>query len=162
MHATFRERFSLRPDGRKACVQRGDAASGRKDLNLIPTRPLLDSEAELCTMQYIIPPCGEGADAIRHELNSRRAAVEDGLRRCLIRAKAEGDLPPDANPADLARYVVTTIRGMAVQAAGAQAVMSCGALFGWRSERGPREKRRVAKIGIFTCLFKLKVKLCMT
>jgi hypothetical protein len=35
-----------------------------------------------------------------------------------LRAKAAGDLPPDANPADLARYVVTVIRGMAVQAAG--------------------------------------------
>ena len=51
-------------------------------------------------------------------INSRRAAYEAGLRRRLKRAKAEGDLPPDIDPADLARYVVTIIRGIAVQAAG--------------------------------------------
>jgi hypothetical protein len=62
--------------------------------------------------------CGEGSDSIRQELNSRRAAYEADLRRRLVRAKAEGDLPPDANPADLARYFVTVVRGMAVEAAG--------------------------------------------
>jgi AcrR family transcriptional regulator len=71
-----------------------------------------------CLMVHGALACGEGANAIRQELNSRRVAVEAGLRQRLVRAKAEGDLPPDANPADLARYVVTIIRGMAVQAAG--------------------------------------------
>jgi AcrR family transcriptional regulator len=61
---------------------------------------------------------GEGADTIRRELNSRRAADEAALRRRLVRAKAEGDLPHDVDPADLARYVLTVVRGMAVQAAG--------------------------------------------
>jgi AcrR family transcriptional regulator len=71
-----------------------------------------------CLMVHGALACGEGTDSVRQELNSRRAAVEDDLRRRLVRAKAEGDLSPDANPADLARYVVTIIRGMAVQAAG--------------------------------------------
>jgi hypothetical protein len=30
----------------------------------------------------------------------------------------DGDLPPEANPASLARYIVTLIQGMSVQAAG--------------------------------------------
>ena len=30
----------------------------------------------------------------------------------------EGDLPPDANPAELARYVSTLLHGISVQAAG--------------------------------------------
>jgi hypothetical protein len=33
-------------------------------------------------------------------------------------AKADGDLPPDSKPAGLARFIVTVVRGMAVQAAG--------------------------------------------
>lgn len=61
---------------------------------------------------------GKGGDAIRQELNSRRAAGEAAIRKRLERAKSEGDLPPDVSPADLARYVTTVMHGMAVQAAG--------------------------------------------
>jgi AcrR family transcriptional regulator len=62
--------------------------------------------------------CGEAAESIRLELNSRRAAIEAALRDRFDRAKSEKDLPPGADPADLARYVMTVIQGMAVQAAG--------------------------------------------
>jgi AcrR family transcriptional regulator len=61
--------------------------------------------------------CGETADPIRQELISRRAATEAALRERLERAKSTGDLPPDADPADLARFVATVSHGMAVQAA---------------------------------------------
>jgi hypothetical protein len=61
--------------------------------------------------------CGKAADCIRQELVSRRSAGEAALRRRFKRAKAEGDLPADSNPADLARYIVTISQGMAVQAA---------------------------------------------
>ena len=61
---------------------------------------------------------GKGADAIRQELNSRRAAGETAIRKRLKRAQSEGDLPPDASPADLASYITTVMHGMAVQAAG--------------------------------------------
>jgi AcrR family transcriptional regulator len=61
--------------------------------------------------------CGEAADCIRQELVSRRVAGEAAVRRRFKRARAEGDLPADSNPADLARYVVTISQGMAVQAA---------------------------------------------
>jgi AcrR family transcriptional regulator len=62
--------------------------------------------------------CGEAADPIRCELNARRAATEAALRERLERAKQEGDLPAEAEPADLARYLATVLQGMAVQAAG--------------------------------------------
>jgi hypothetical protein len=39
------------------------------------------------------------------------------LRRRLQRAKREGDLPKTADPAELAHYVMTVLRGMAVQSA---------------------------------------------
>jgi hypothetical protein len=62
--------------------------------------------------------CGDKADGIRNDLILRRDAGEKAVRLRLKRAQAEGDLPRDANPADLARYVVTVIQGIAVQAAG--------------------------------------------
>jgi len=62
--------------------------------------------------------CGTKANRIRRRLASHRDAVEHDLRRRLERARVEGDLPARARPADLARYVVTVMRGMAVQAAG--------------------------------------------
>ena len=58
--------------------------------------------------------CGNAS--ARKEVAARRAAAEVALRRRLQRAKGEGDLPKNANPAELAGYVMTVIRGMAVQA----------------------------------------------
>jgi AcrR family transcriptional regulator len=60
--------------------------------------------------------CSEAAEPIRQELVARRARGETALRERLERAKDEGDLPADADPADLARYVMTMAQGMAVQA----------------------------------------------
>lgn len=71
-----------------------------------------------CLMVQGALVCGESADCIRQELVARRVAGEAAVRRRFKRAKAEGDLPADSNPADLARYVVTISQGMAVQAAG--------------------------------------------
>jgi AcrR family transcriptional regulator len=61
--------------------------------------------------------CGNGADSVRKELISRRLGGEVALRRRLKRAIIDGDLPPDANPASLARYIAIIIQGMSVQAA---------------------------------------------
>jgi AcrR family transcriptional regulator len=62
--------------------------------------------------------CGDEAEPIRQELILRRLAGEDAIRQRFKRAKAEGDLPSDSNPADLARYLSVVIYGMTVQAAG--------------------------------------------
>jgi AcrR family transcriptional regulator len=71
-----------------------------------------------CLMVQGALACGEAAESVRRELAARRAAADALVRRRFERARAEGDLPADADPADLARYVVTVMRGMAVQAAG--------------------------------------------
>jgi AcrR family transcriptional regulator len=71
-----------------------------------------------CLMVQAALACGEAARSIQRELARRRAAGEAAIRERFERAKAEGDLPADADPADLAGYVVTVMRGMAVQAAG--------------------------------------------
>jgi len=86
-----------------------------------------------CLMVQGALACAEAAESVRRELAARRAASEAAVRRRFERARAEGDLPADSDPADLARYVVTVLRGMAVQAAG-------GA--------GREELRRVAEMAL--------------
>lgn len=62
--------------------------------------------------------CAPQSDDIRQELARRRRVGESIIRERLKRAKDEGDLPADANPADLARYLSIIIYGITVQAAG--------------------------------------------
>jgi AcrR family transcriptional regulator len=61
--------------------------------------------------------CGDSAESIQKEVTARRATSEVALRRRLQRAKREGDLSPRSDPAELARYVMTVLQGMAVQGA---------------------------------------------
>jgi hypothetical protein len=56
------------------------------------------------------------SESVRQELIERRLDVESRLRARLERAKAEGDLGPDADPAALALYVMTIGQGIALQA----------------------------------------------
>ena len=62
--------------------------------------------------------CAPQSDSIRKELIRRRKLGESLILSRLKRAKAEGDLPPDADPADLARYLSIVIYGITIQAAG--------------------------------------------
>ncbi len=59
-----------------------------------------------------------GAADVAKELSRRRKAGEKALKVRFQRAQAEGDLRRDVDAAGLARYVVTVVRGIAVQAAG--------------------------------------------
>jgi len=60
--------------------------------------------------------CGEESEAVRRELSSRRVAGEAELRERFKRAIADGDLSANESPAALARYLVTLLDGLAVQA----------------------------------------------
>lgn len=62
--------------------------------------------------------CGDESSGMRKELATRRSAGEVALRKRLKRAKDEGELPPDAEPADLARFYMAVMHGMSVQASG--------------------------------------------
>ena len=70
-----------------------------------------------CLLVQGIAGAGEHAQCIRDELSARRAASEKAIRERLKQAKAEGELPKDADPAALARFIATVTQGMAVQAA---------------------------------------------
>jgi AcrR family transcriptional regulator len=85
---------------------------GTADLLSCPENP------KGCLMVQGALACGEEADPIRKELISRRATGEIALRGRFERAKLEEDLPAEADPGDLARYVMAVMHGMSVQAAG--------------------------------------------
>ena len=70
-----------------------------------------------CLMVQGALACGDAAGSVRKEAAGRRAGSEVALRRRLQRARREGDLAKDADPAELARYVMTVLQGMAVQGA---------------------------------------------
>ena len=78
---------------------------------------LLNKTADALTNKSTPPGCllvqgiagaGDHAQCIRDQLSARR----------LKRAKAEGELSANADPAALARFIATITQGMAVQAAG--------------------------------------------
>ena len=85
---------------------------GGADLLTVPGSP------RGCLLVQGALTCGNSADSMRRELISRRTAGESALRSRFTRARKEGDLPKNANPGHLARYIVTVIHGMSVQAAG--------------------------------------------
>ncbi|GLK78782.1 TetR/AcrR family transcriptional regulator [Methylopila turkensis] len=60
--------------------------------------------------------CGEAGSTIRDELVARRSLSERTLRERLDKAAADGELPPEEDPADWARYVMAVGLGMAVKA----------------------------------------------
>jgi len=60
--------------------------------------------------------CSPASEDIQKELAARRTRDEASLRKRLERARREGDLPKDVSPADLASFIATVLRGMAVQA----------------------------------------------
>ena len=101
---------ALKEPTARAVVER--LLQGAADLNAAPRNP------GGCLMVQGALVCGEAADSIRQELTACRAAGEAAMRRRFDRAKSEGDLPANVNPADLARYIATVLYGMAVQAAG--------------------------------------------
>jgi AcrR family transcriptional regulator len=75
-----------------------------------------ESDPRGCLFVRSAVSCSEAANAIRCEVASRRTGGETVLRERLARAKADDELPADFDPADFARYIMTVIEGMSVQA----------------------------------------------
>ena len=59
---------------------------------------------------------GPEVGPIRKKLIALRVKEQDALRRRFERAKSEGDLPRNADAADLARFITALFQGMSVQA----------------------------------------------
>jgi AcrR family transcriptional regulator len=61
--------------------------------------------------------CGTGAERAMQTMVNWRNHAQTQLEKRMQRAQAEGDLPRDVSPKDLARYVMLVVSGLAVQAA---------------------------------------------
>ncbi|MFI6039267.1 TetR family transcriptional regulator C-terminal domain-containing protein [Streptomyces sp. NPDC051315] len=61
---------------------------------------------------------GDASEPVRRALAACRAAILDAIAQRLRQGVDDGDLPADTDVADLARYVIVTSNGIAVQAAG--------------------------------------------
>jgi hypothetical protein len=59
---------------------------------------------------------GEEGKPVGRKLVALRVKGQDALRRRFERAKSKGDLPNDADAADLARFVTAIYQDMTVQA----------------------------------------------
>ncbi len=70
-----------------------------------------------CMMVQGALVCSEESAAVQKQLLDIRQHGADLVRERFRRAKAEGDLPADESPAELARYVWTICNGLSVQAA---------------------------------------------
>ena len=70
-----------------------------------------------CLMVQDAQACGNETEAVRRDVITKLLAGEQAIAERLRRAKKDGDLPPDANPAVLARYLRSVVYGIAVQAA---------------------------------------------
>ena len=88
------------------------ALSGAIDMVMHPRHP------DGCLLVHGALASNPAAAAIRKELNRRRAAAEAAVCRRFQRAIAEGDLAATVDPAKLARFLMTVIWGLSVQAAG--------------------------------------------
>jgi len=65
--------------------------------------------------------CGDDADCVRRASIAQRRAGEAALTKRFARAKKEGDLPKSADPATLARFLLSVAYGIAVHStAGAR------------------------------------------
>jgi AcrR family transcriptional regulator len=60
--------------------------------------------------------CGQGSSNIQQELVAYRSSIETTLTKRFELAKTQGDLPPDTNVKQLAKYIATIHQGMSVQA----------------------------------------------
>lgn len=70
-----------------------------------------------CLFAQSMTSFGDPNDPLHQELAQRRVLGEAAIRNRFERALAEGDLPSDADPVALARFVVTVNFGISVQAA---------------------------------------------
>jgi AcrR family transcriptional regulator len=77
-----------------------------------------EDRAPGCLLVHGALACADQADPIRNELSRCRRTGELALAERLSRAKAAAELPDNADPDRLARYVYAVLNGMAVQAAG--------------------------------------------
>lgn len=86
--------------------------AGAIDLAMNPAHP------SGCMLVHGALATGPACRSIRGILSKRRAGAEAAIKKRFEIAIAAGDLPRDVDPGDLARFIMTIVWGLSVQAAG--------------------------------------------
>jgi hypothetical protein len=97
---------------------KASALAERLGLATTATPRMRSVERRLCQERWssLAPP----GSLHRRSMSLYAAGGHDAaVRKRLERARREGDLPKDVRPADLASFIATVLRGMAVQAKSA-------------------------------------------
>lgn len=71
-----------------------------------------------CMLTQSALTCSQEARPVKQDLTNYRHAYEGALERRFIQAKADQDLPADADPKALAKLIATIHQGMSIQASG--------------------------------------------
>jgi AcrR family transcriptional regulator len=117
----FRKAIERYVDGPAACIrdalQEPTARAAVERLFRESIELMTDSRnPQGCFLVQGALACGETAESLRREMARQRGAFVTALRERFERAAGDGDLPDEASPADLARFIATVLNGMAVQA----------------------------------------------
>ncbi len=109
------------------------AAAARANVERALLEPRAEDVARRYLLEYVDVPascprgcllvqgalaCSAESADVQSAVILRRRVAEQLLAQRFARAHEEGDLPPDARPEDLARYLATVAQGLAVQATG--------------------------------------------
>jgi AcrR family transcriptional regulator len=105
-----------------------------------------------CLMVHGALVGSEASGPLRAETRRRRSLLEEAIRKRLVRAVNERDLPIGSDPAALARYIVAVMRGMAVEAAsgaGSEALQQVVdvAMNAWPISKTRKRSRRTRTCG---------------
>jgi AcrR family transcriptional regulator len=100
-----------------------------------------------CLLVRSAASCSEAEDSIKRELTARRALGEAKLRERFEQAKNDGEMPPDLEPKDFARYIMTVLEGMSLRAASGATrkellMIADMALRAWPVQTRTRQKAR--------------------
>jgi len=100
-----------------------------------------------CLLIQAALACSHDSEPIRRQLVSRRHSIEICLRQRFEHAAAVHDIPPDADPHDLARFVASLMAGLAVQAASGarRSDLEKVVVLAMESWPAPNQKRVVAR-----------------
>ena len=103
---------------RKDLAELGDCASQQVDLRTkLPGADPDPATPAGCLAVLGTTYCAEDSSPIGKTVIEFRVAGHAAIRERLERARAEGDLPANADPAALTHYIGTVVCGMAVLAA---------------------------------------------
>jgi len=77
-----------------------------------------ESNPPTCMLDRSAMTCTEADKAMQQELAALRSKFEIALRERFQAARTAGEISPDMQPDDYARYIMTVLEGMSVRAAG--------------------------------------------